>query len=77
LEHAKQLAVLLEPYKRLSHVNLIKYHDTGMYKATNEKDRRAFQEYIRRRGITVTHRISYGEDINGACGQLATKADGR
>ncbi len=76
-EHAKQLVALLEPFKRLSHVNLIKYHDTGMYKATDEKDRREFQEYIRRHGISVTHRISYGEDINGACGQLATKADSR
>jgi len=73
LEHAKQLVALLDPYKRLSHVNLIKYHDTGIYKATDEKDRRAFQEYIKRHSISVTHRISYGEDINGACGQLAGK----
>jgi 23S rRNA (adenine(2503)-C(2))-methyltransferase len=71
-EHAKQLVELLDPYKRLVHVNLIKYHDTGMYKATDEKDRRAFQEYLKRHSISVTHRISYGEDINGACGQLAT-----
>jgi 23S rRNA (adenine2503-C2)-methyltransferase len=78
LEHAKELAELLDEVKRLSHVNLIKYHDTGMYQATDEKDRRAFQEFLKRKGISVTHRISYGEDINGACGQLATnQADSR
>ncbi len=73
LEHAKKLVELLEPYKRLSHVNLIKYHDTGVYKASDEVERRAFQDYLKHHGISVTHRISYGEDINGACGQLATK----
>jgi 23S rRNA (adenine2503-C2)-methyltransferase len=77
LEHAKKLALLLEPYKRLSHVNLIKYHNTGMFKASDEADRRAFQEYLKRHSISVTHRISYGEDINGACGQLAIKKDHR
>lgn len=74
LKQAKQLTELLEPYKRLSHVNLIKYHDTGRFKATDEKDRRAFQDYLKHHGISVTHRISYGEDIKGACGQLATNS---
>jgi len=73
LAQAKQLVELLKPYKRLSHVNLIKYHETGVYKPTGEKDRRAFQEYLKHHGISVTHRISYGEEIQGACGHLANK----
>ncbi|MBD3281408.1 23S rRNA (adenine(2503)-C(2))-methyltransferase RlmN [Candidatus Uhrbacteria bacterium] len=73
LKHAKQLAELLEPYKRLVHVNLIKYHDTGIYKPTEQIGRVEFQDYLKRRGISVTRRVSFGEDIQGACGQLATK----
>ncbi len=73
LKHAKQLAELLNPYKRLSHVNLIKYHDTGVYKPTEQAGRLEFQEYLKRRGISVTRRVSFGETIQGACGQLANQ----
>jgi adenine C2-methylase RlmN of 23S rRNA A2503 and tRNA A37 len=27
-----------------------------------------------KQGVSVTHRISFGEDIDAACGQLANKA---
>ena len=36
--------------------------------------RKAFQQVLYDRGISVTHRITFGEDINAACGQLANKA---
>ncbi|MFZ6015210.1 MAG: 23S rRNA (adenine(2503)-C(2))-methyltransferase RlmN [Patescibacteria group bacterium] len=71
LDHADELADLLMEFRGLAHVNLIKYHQTGAFKASNESRRRHFQNQLKRRGISVTHRISYGEEINAACGQLS------
>ncbi len=36
--------------------------------------RKAFQQVLYDRGISVTHRITFGEDIDAACGQLANKS---
>ncbi len=71
LEQAEKLVKLVGPLKQLAHINLIKYHDTGTFKATNEKHRRDFFEYIRRNGVSITQRMSFGEQIKAACGQLA------
>jgi len=68
---AKALGELLEHNFRLFHVNLIKYHDTDMYEATPKDARLSFMNKLKRLGVPVTHRITFGEDIDAACGQLA------
>ena len=71
-EDADNLAKLMKG--SLYHVNLIKYHDTGGdFKplASSEKD--AFFDALKKLGVSVTFRVSFGEDILAACGQLAEK----
>lgn len=71
-ENAEELADLLNDFRHLAHVNLIKYHATnGKYEASNQETRRKFANMLKRRGIAVTERISFGEEIQAACGQLA------
>ena len=73
MENAKELADMLYDFRRLSHVNLINYHQTGEFESSSSSTARAFMNALKRRGISVTHRISFGEEISAACGQLATK----
>ena len=70
---ADALARLLAKDHRLSHVNVIKYHPTEAFDATARDNRVAFVEWLRERGISATHRVTFGEDIDAACGQLANK----
>ncbi len=70
-EEAEALVRLLEHNKRLYHVNLIKYHDTDLFIGTQKDARLSFMHKIQRLGMPVTHRVSFGEDIDAACGQLA------
>jgi len=58
--------------QNLLHVNLIRYNSTSpdlrpSFRETTEK----FKEYLTRNRINATIRKSLGEDIQGACGQLA------
>jgi len=54
-------------------VNLIAYNPTGRkFSRPDEKRIYAFAEAIRPLLAPVTLRLSRGDDINGACGQLAT-----
>ncbi|MDD5437806.1 MAG: 23S rRNA (adenine(2503)-C(2))-methyltransferase RlmN [Patescibacteria group bacterium] len=74
LEDAEELADLLVDFRHLAHVNLIKYHSAGgSYQPSNQDTRRKFANALKRRGIAVTERISFGEEIQAACGQLAGK----
>jgi 23S rRNA (adenine2503-C2)-methyltransferase len=66
-----ELAVLLK--KPLYHLNLIKYHTTGAFVSTPRDRRTAILDYMKKAGVSVTHRITFGEDIDAACGQLANK----
>jgi 23S rRNA (adenine2503-C2)-methyltransferase len=70
-EEAEALVKLLEHNKRLFHVNLIKYHDTDLFIGTQKDARISFMHKVQRLGMPVTHRVSFGEDIDAACGQLA------
>ncbi len=73
---AEALARLLEHNFRLFHVNLIKYHDTHVYTATETRKRIQFMSWLQEMNVPVTHRRTFGEDISAACGQLAvTKAE--
>lgn len=77
-EEADALADLLSDNPRLYHVNVIKYHDTDMFESTSRDSRMEFVERLRERGIPVTHRRTFGEDIDAACGQLAVnEQDGK
>ncbi len=58
----------------LLHVNLIIFNQTDSpFKATAEKDARAFQKKIMNAKIHSTIRQNLGRDIDGACGQLIFK----
>lgn len=46
----------------------------GTFPSSPVERRRAFQQALYDRGISVTHRITFGEDIAAACGQLANKS---
>ncbi len=72
-EEAKALAGLLQHNFRLYHVNLIKFHDTAHdeYKPTATDSRLRFMRWLQEYGVPVTHRRTFGEDIDAACGQLA------
>jgi 23S rRNA (adenine2503-C2)-methyltransferase len=55
-------------------VNLIAYNSTrNQYMRPDEEKINAFAESIRTLRAPVTVRISHGQDIDGACGQLATR----
>lgn len=70
---AEALYELLKHNFRLFHVNLIKYHDTQAFDGSNKDHRLAFMGMLQDLGVPVTHRITFGEDIDAACGQLAVK----
>ena len=79
--NADVLADLIHKYKevlRLSVVNLIIYNPVkdssghpDRFKAPRLATVRAFQEILTKREIAWTRRASFGNDISGACGQLA------
>jgi 23S rRNA (adenine2503-C2)-methyltransferase len=58
------------------HVNLIPLNPTpgSKWTASRKADERAFIETLERRGVPVTLRDTRGQEIDGACGQLAAKA---
>jgi 23S rRNA (adenine2503-C2)-methyltransferase len=67
---AKKLLRLLDGIK--AKVNLIYFNPYGgtQFKRPSQKDMRAFQEYLTKRGLHCTIRESKGLDISAACGQL-------
>lgn len=73
LPDAKQLIRLLHGLK--FKINLIPYNETpgSKYKRPPWKKIQAFQHYLVSHGVTATLRISKGQDIQGACGQLITE----
>lgn len=59
---------------QLLHVNLIRYNVTDSEFKSSSKERTAmFRKYLEKNRISVTIRKSLGEEIRGACGQLAGK----
>lgn len=59
---------------QLLHVNLIRYNSTGSEFKSSSKERTAmFRDYLEKNRIGATIRKSLGEEIQGACGQLAGK----
>ena len=74
VEQAHELAGLLMP-KNDFKVNLIPYNPSGNeYTGSSREVIRDFRDTLIRRGIFATIRLTRGQDIDAACGQLAAKA---
>jgi len=72
-EQAVELAALLDP-KRYK-INLIPYNPTGSpYDGSSRAAIDAFQSTLEANGIGATVRLTRGQDIAAACGQLAANA---
>jgi 23S rRNA (adenine2503-C2)-methyltransferase len=73
LTHAKQLVRFVHGLK--AKVNLIPMnpHPGSSMKAPSPETIRAFQSYLAERSIAAPVRYSRGQDVSGACGQLAAK----
>jgi 23S rRNA (adenine2503-C2)-methyltransferase len=68
-QQAKELADLL--YSRLVLVNLIDYNSNPYRSFKKSPNTKHFMDILLNNGINTTLRKSYGNDISGACGQLA------
>jgi 23S rRNA (adenine2503-C2)-methyltransferase len=72
-ERAEELADVLDP--RVYKVNLIPYNPTDApYGASTPKAIAAFRERLEARGLRATVRLTRGQDIAAACGQLAARS---
>lgn len=56
---------------QLLHVNLIRYNTTGEFHSASKSKTYTFKQELEKRRINSTIRKSLGEEIQGACGQLA------
>ncbi len=77
--HAEELVDYLRTleFRQLVHVNLIPCNPTGAgYHAPTRKAIRIFQDRLQQAGFPCTTRRSLGQDIAGACGQLAGEKQG-
>lgn len=64
--------------KHLLHVNLIVYNPTATRHFPSRADAaRSFLERLDRAGVPCTFRKNLGQDIDGACGQLALREPGK
>jgi len=71
---ARQLAELIRGQR--CHVNLIPYNETYLGFSNAGKSRiDAFREIVESYDIPVTVRVSLGQDISAACGQLAVEEE--
>lgn len=71
--HARQLTELLDRKKHK--INLIPYNPTGTeFDGSSRKAIDAFREVLETSGFEATVRLTRGQDIAAACGQLAAKS---
>jgi len=73
LEEAEELAIFLADFpKNLLLINLLNYNPgVGNFYPSSGSAREAFAVFLEKRGYKVTTRLSLGQDILGACGQLS------
>jgi len=71
---ARQLAQLMR--MPLHFVNLIEYNPNAKDKflPSPTANVKRFEDILKKEGVAVTKRNSFGQDINAACGQLAIKS---
>lgn len=67
-EDALELAKIMD--KPLYMINLIPYNPTGQFKASSRKRIEQFKKVLETEGVPVTIRLSFGQSILAACGQL-------
>lgn len=75
-EHARLLAKKLNHYgDNWAHVNPIPLNpiEGSKWTASKPEDEQRFLEILNNAGVTATLRDTRGQDIDGACGQLAAK----
>lgn len=72
-EHARMLISLLGEDTELVHINLIPYNPIQgvSYKRSSLKAIHEFADILSDAGISNTFRVTMGDDIKAACGQLA------
>lgn len=76
VEHAHELAKLLEDKKHLSYVNLIPYNPVNEhihYERSSEEHISGFFQTLKQYGIQCGVRREQGADIDAACGQLRSR----
>lgn len=69
VEHAKELAGLLK--HKLYFVNLILCNPTGIFEPSSPNRLKKFKDILEKAGIQALARYRFGQDVSGACGQLA------
>ncbi|MCK9578295.1 23S rRNA (adenine(2503)-C(2))-methyltransferase RlmN [bacterium] len=57
-------------------LNLIIYNPTGNFEPSSRETVKQFKELLEKNGLFVTQRYEFGQAINAACGQLASR-DGK
>ena len=67
---AQELARLMR--RPLYFLNLIEYNPTGVFEPSIRM--KEFKELLEKRGVQVTQRYRFGQNIQAACGQLASRA---
>ena len=70
-EDALELAKILN--KPLYLINLIPYNPTGQFRASSRERIEKFKKVLEDEGLPVTIRLSFGQSILAACGQLRGK----
>lgn len=76
VEHALELAQLLESRRELATVNLIPYNpvdEHSQYQRSEKEAILAFYDTLKKQGINCSVRMEHGTDIDAACGQLRSK----
>ncbi len=72
-EQAQQLGKLLQG--QLCHVNLIPYNATDSdFQTTDSQQIKNFRDTLESLGVNATIRVTMGQDIAAACGQLANQS---
>lgn len=71
-DNARELARFLKKeLKHLFFVNLINYNETGRFRPSSLEQTRKFKNILENENIIVVERYRFGQNIKGACGQLA------
>jgi 23S rRNA (adenine2503-C2)-methyltransferase len=70
-ECAKELAIIAK--RQLCFVNLISYNPTGVFEPSSNEQIKKFKDYLESKGVFVTQRYKFGDQIKAACGQLVGK----
>ncbi|MDD5639651.1 MAG: 23S rRNA (adenine(2503)-C(2))-methyltransferase RlmN [Candidatus Pacebacteria bacterium] len=73
LECAEELVKLFKK-RSLVMLNLIIYNPTGNFKPSDKETVKDFKEFLEKNGLFVTQRYEFGQAINAACGQLASRS---